>query len=104
MSPLLWTQGVGQSSHFLTQSSLTAHGQLSKSPSEQLMTASASDFRVYLNMSPNLLLRLLLSKEKLRLLLIERNLPAYGNKADLLKRLREFGQNPDQWDRQVGLP
>jgi hypothetical protein len=56
-------------------------------------------------MSPNLLLRLLLSKEKLRLLLIERNLPAYGNKADLLNRLREFGQNPQQWDRQViGLP
>lgn len=52
-------------------------------------------------MDPNPLPRLLLNKEKLRLLLHERNLPVSGNKPDLLKRLQDFSQQPDQWERQV---
>jgi hypothetical protein len=62
-------------------------------------TVSDELLRVFEDRQLNLWPRLSLSREKLRLLLSERNLPAYGNKADLLKRLREFGENSDQWER-----
>ena len=87
---------MNQGSLYPRQKNPTARGQCSELTSREY-TCRSPNFCV----DPNPLPRLLLNKEKLRSLLHERNLPVSGNKPDLLKRLQDFSQQPDQWERQV---
>lgn len=49
----------------------------------------------------NFSIRLLLTGSELKTLLVERNQPAYGNKTQMLDRLRKFGQDSEQWQSYV---